>query len=131
MKLQRNLQLNYKEVAKIDKIKFIEEITNISPMDEIQNIMNSIDNTSQCEYTGRSKNLLMFIENLSELSKELTKYLRGKGEISKILEELADVQIDIYYIQTILALSQESLDKAITVKMKRVEKTLIDNGYWV
>lgn len=45
------------------------------------------------ETFGPVTQLVVAIEELSELQKELCKYLRGKGDVSKIAEELADVEI--------------------------------------
>ena len=45
-----------------------------------------------------------------------------------ILEELADVQISIYYIQNICNITNSELDKAMAVKMKRLNDILVANG---
>lgn len=45
------------------------------------------------ETFGPVTQLVVAIEELSELQKELCKYLRGKGDVSKIAEEVADVEI--------------------------------------
>lgn len=68
------------------------------------------------------------MEELSELSKEISKELRGKGDKTNILEELADVQLGIYYVQEICKINNEDLYKAMNVKMKRLEDVLKANG---
>ena len=45
------------------------------------------------ETFGPVTQLVVAIEELSELQKELCKYLRGKGDVSKIAEEVDDVKI--------------------------------------
>lgn len=45
------------------------------------------------EIFGHENQLIVAIEELSELQKELTKALRGKLRIEKLLEEMADVEI--------------------------------------
>lgn len=45
------------------------------------------------EKFGHENQLIVAIEELSELQKELTKALRGKLRIEKLLEEIADVEI--------------------------------------
>ena len=60
------------------------------------------------------------MEELSELQKEISKELRGKGDKVNVLEELADVQIVIYYVKKILGISNEDIEKAISVKIDRL-----------
>lgn len=74
------------------------------------------------------RNLIIVMEELSELSKEISKELRGKGDNINILEELADVQLGIYYVQEICKINNEDLHKAMNVKMKRLEDVLKANG---
>lgn len=74
------------------------------------------------------RNLIIVMEELSELSKEISKELRGKGDKTNILEELADVQLGIYYVQEICKINNEDLHKATNVKMKRLENVLKANG---
>lgn len=74
------------------------------------------------------RNLIIVMEELSELSKEISKELRGKGDKTNILEELADVQLGIYYVQEICKINNKDLHKAMNVKMKRLEDVLKANG---
>lgn len=70
----------------------------------------------------RGKRLLVAIEELSELQKELSKYLRfGDPDVTRyaILEELADVRIVLADIQHELGISNQELDAATEVKMYR------------
>lgn len=68
------------------------------------------------------------MEELSELSKEISKELRGHGDRYNILEELADVQLGIYYVQEICGINNDDLHKAMNVKMKRLDGVLTENG---
>ena len=68
------------------------------------------------------------MEELAELSKEISKELRGKGDEISILEELADVQLCIYYIQEICGISNDALCKAINVKTARLSDVLKNKG---
>lgn len=63
------------------------------------------------------KNLIIVMEELSELAKEISKELRGSGDKTNIIEELADNQIGIYYVQQICNISDDTLDKAVAVKI--------------
>lgn len=53
------------------------------------------------EKYGEKNQLIVAIEELSELQKELTKYLRGIGNDEHIAEETADVRIMLSQIETI------------------------------
>lgn len=74
------------------------------------------------------RNLIIVMEELAELSKEVSKELRGKGDHTNILEELADVQLGIYYVQEICKINDDELHKAMNIKMKRLEEVLNDKG---
>ena len=71
---------------------------------------------------------IIVMEELAELSQAIAKQLRNKGDNINLLEELADVQLGIYYIQEIFNITDESLHKAMNVKMKRIENELIHTG---
>lgn len=74
------------------------------------------------------QNSIIVMEELAELSQAIAKQLRDKGDNINLLEELADVQLGIYYIQEIFNITEESLHKAMNVKMKRVEDVLVHIG---
>lgn len=74
------------------------------------------------------RNLIIVMEELAELGQAVSKELRGKGDYYNILEELADVQLCIYYIQEICKINNDELFKAMNVKMKRMEDVLKANG---
>lgn len=42
---------------------------------------------------GKTEQMVVAIEEMSELTKELTKFLRGKGNDDHLLEEMVDVNI--------------------------------------
>lgn len=68
------------------------------------------------------------MEELAELSQAIAKELRDKGDNINLLEELADVQLGIYYVQEIFSITDENLHKAMNVKMRRLENVLKHNG---
>lgn len=53
---------------------------------------------------------------------------RGHRNLIIVMEELADVQLGIYYVQEIFSITDEHLHKAMNVKMKRLENVLKHNG---
>jgi NTP pyrophosphatase (non-canonical NTP hydrolase) len=118
----------------LDKEKFVSELNIVNEKIDMNWILNvlkqSVDSNLSDGNPRGHRSLIIVMEELSELSKEISKELRGKGDSTNILEELADVQLGIYYVQEICRIANKDLNKAINVKMKRLEKILNDkNGY--
>lgn len=63
--------------------------------------------------------LIISIEECSELQKTITKYLRGKGDYENICEEMADVIICLDWLQHILDIKNEDIQKWIEYKTER------------
>lgn len=115
----------------MDRNKFVKELKDSEAMSNscIEDILNrSIESNIGDGNPRGHRNLIICQEELSELAKEISKELRGKGDRVNILEELADVQISIYYIQNICHITDSELNKAIAVKMKRVDDILTANN---
>lgn len=68
------------------------------------------------------------MEELSELQKEISKTLRGKGDRVSVIEEYADVMVALLYIKDIFNISDIEINKAMNVKVRRIEDNLIKNG---
>lgn len=68
-------------------------------------------------------------EELSELSIELSKVTRGRASASRlgILEEMADVELSMYYLRNIFGISGSELNQAINVKLDRLEALVKHN----
>lgn len=71
------------------------------------------------------KQVIVAIEELSELQKELCKYLRGKGNIENITEELADAQIMINQMQMLFKIDSYDLEQKIDEKVLRTKERLL------
>ena len=89
--------------------------------------VNSIIQESIATFKDRSikdgcYNLVIVMEELAELSQAISKVLRGKEDRANLLEELADVSICIEYIKSICDINQDELDRAISVKAKRLQE---------
>ena len=67
-------------------------------------------------------NTVIVIEELSELTKELTKALRNKEDMIGILEELADVSLGIDYIKEIFDITDKELEYARSIKINELQK---------
>lgn len=65
------------------------------------------------------------IEELAELTKELTKYIREKGSRMKMAEELADVSLCIRSLIQYFEFQQE-VDLFIDFKLRRLRLMYID-----
>ena len=74
------------------------------------------------------QNLIIVTEELAELSQEVTKELRGKGDRFALIEEMADVCLSIGYLQEICGVSDETLQKAMSIKAKRVDEKIRKYG---
>lgn len=64
--------------------------------------------------------VVIAIEELSELQKELTKHLRKKGKKEHIIEEIADVQLIIEEMKIFFDIKQDDIYK---VKRKKIKRT--------
>lgn len=87
-----------------------------------------------CNY-NRNKTLpesamsfIIMAEELAELQKECTKFLRFKGNRYAIMEEMADVIIYMESIKTILDISKEEMDNAVLVKLKNFDPERISDN---
>ena len=118
----------------MDKQVFIEEFKQADSKTDgawIFNVINKsiVANLPDGNPRGH-RNLIITMEELSELSQEVSKQLRVDGDYFKLLQELADVQLGLYYIQQICNISDDALHKAINVKMRRVENKLNEEGQY-
>lgn len=71
--------------------------------------------------------IIVAIEELSELQKELCKHLRNKTNINNLIEEIADVKIMIEQICLYFEINDCDINKKINEKLKRTKERLIDN----
>lgn len=67
-------------------------------------------------------NKMICIEELSELTKEISKQERGTGNYFDLVQEMADVKNILASLQIIYDISDDELDAAQTIKMQRLEK---------
>lgn len=72
------------------------------------------------------KQVVVAIEEFSELQKELCKHLRGKTNIQNLLEEIADVKIMLEQICLYFELDDFNINYVMNEKLKRTKERLID-----
>ena len=70
-----------------------------------------------------TRNLVIAMEELSELSKEISKYLRGKREYIALTEEIGDVYLALDYVKSICHVSEEDINKSMNVKIDQLANT--------
>ena len=75
------------------------------------------------EKWGRELQILMGIEEMAELTKELIKNLRGKENRDNIIEEMADVEIMMGQLKRLFVVGGD-LTQVKARKMLRLEKML-------
>lgn len=68
---------------------------------------------------GEELQLIVAIEELSELQKEICKILRGKGDRNHLLEEVADVTVMLEQIEMIFDLTH-SVNSVVCEKVERL-----------
>jgi len=116
----------------LDREKFISQLPITEKNIDKQWIMSvmkqSVDSNLHDGNPRGHRNLIIVMEELAELSKEISKELRGKGDQYNILEELADVQLSIYYVQEVCGVNNDDLHKAMNIKMRRLEEVLNKKG---
>lgn len=69
---------------------------------------------------GCEAQIIVAIEELAELQKELTKWLRGKGNIQNIAEEITDVRIMTEQLEYIFVCTDEIV-KTWFEKIERIK----------
>lgn len=71
--------------------------------------------------------LIMCMEELSELSQRISKYLRGmrtKEDKLLLIEEIADVELSLEYIKRITHVSKNEINLAKDIKVERQIKKM-------
>ncbi|MBE6450746.1 MAG: hypothetical protein E7016_02145 [Alphaproteobacteria bacterium] len=71
------------------------------------------------ELFGITSQKIMVIEEMSELTKELCKELRDRGNVENIADELADVEITLAQIKQIYNISQ-TVEEHKDFKLRRL-----------
>lgn len=95
---------------------------------EKRNVHYMIDNTSVAPNVRGRKTLVIVMEELAELSKEVAKAYRDKADYFNLLQEMGDVLICLDSLQDIFGISDEDLQKAKNVKLARNMQRVKDNG---
>ena len=100
-----------------DFINSFKRATDTIDMEHHQDVINNTINYFENDRFRGETPLVIIMEELSELIKEVSKKYRGNESNIGILEETADVLICIKFIQLLCGISNEDLIKAINVKI--------------
>jgi len=71
----------------------------------------------------------MVFEEMSELTKELTKFFRGKKDIDKIAEEIADVKIMLEQLEIMFGIEDDVTTHQLDKLWKLEEMLKLKNEY--
>lgn len=70
----------------------------------------------------KDKQMIIAIEELSELQKEICKALRGQANKQALIEEVADVEIILKQIKYYYNLKEEEIKEKINYKLERTKR---------
>jgi NTP pyrophosphatase (non-canonical NTP hydrolase) len=73
---------------------------------------------------GRPMQTVVAIEEMSELQKELTKFIRGKGNRENLIEEVADVLVMITQIQIMYHIPDDEVERIMHLKLNRLKERM-------
>ena len=102
----------------------VEPIIYEEQINVIRDSIKKLDEREKDPFSG-FYNIIIVIEELSELTKELTKALRDKGSVVGIVEELADVSLGIDYIKEIFDITDKELEYARSIKIAELQEKLL------
>ena len=77
------------------------------------------------EFFGETSQKVMAIEEMSELTKELCKELRDRGNVEDIADELADVEITLAQIKIIYKI-KDLVEEHKDFKLNRFSKRMTE-----
>lgn len=92
-------------------------------------VNNMIDASAKIEQIRGLRNLIIAMEELSELQQAISKILRGKGDKLNIMEELVDVEVIMETVKNTMGITEQELDKVRYIKLKRLEDKISSTDF--
>ena len=83
------------------------------------------------KYYGDKNQLIVSLEELSELQKEICKKLRDNENEDKIIEEMADVYIVLEDIKQIFQIKDKDIQREVNYKLNRLEERMKTKDIYV
>ena len=77
------------------------------------------------DFFGLESQKIMLIEEMSELTKELCKELRGRGDVEHLSDELADVEIMLAQVKKIYNIS-DAVARHKDFKLNRLANSIVE-----
>lgn len=77
------------------------------------------------EEFGEEMQLMVAVEELAELQKEVIKHLRGIGIKPNMIEEIADVEIMLEQMKMMLEIKETEVEKVKEYKINRLMERLL------
>lgn len=78
------------------------------------------------KHFGKEHQCMVAVEELSELQKEISKFVRGRNNREAITEEIADVYIVIEQIRIMADIDIEDIGEVIAEKIDRLKRRMTD-----
>lgn len=69
---------------------------------------------------GAQAQFVVALEELSEAQKEICKFLRGKGDLDHLTEEIADAQIMLEQVQMLCGIDPWAVQEQMDSKIRRL-----------
>ena len=85
--------------------------------------------TEAIQLYGEENQLIVALEELAELQKEITKTLRGQGRREAVLEEISDVRIMLEQLIIIGGFSSIELDEELARKYVRLVRRMEEDQH--
>lgn len=114
-------------IKKMERTEFLKAFSNSSSEINEDRINSILKANTDYIGDGGTTNIIISMEECAELQQALSKFLRGKGDIINLTEECADVLLSIYYIKQLYGVTDDDINKAINVKIDRIERRLKAN----
>ena len=92
-------------------------------------VNNMIDASAEIEQIRGLRNLIIVMEELSELQQAISKILRGKGDKLNVMEELVDVEVVMETVKNTMGITEQELDKVRYIKLKRLEDKISSTDF--
>ena len=92
-------------------------------------VNNMIDVLAEIEQIRGLRNLIIAMEELSELQQAISKILRGKGDKLNVMEELVNVEIVMETVKNTMGITEQELDKVRYIKLKRLEDKISSTDF--
>lgn len=92
-------------------------------------IDNLIESSIPIDAERGTRNLIIGMEELSELQKEISKAIRGKLDRIGLIEEIIDVEHTIDVLKNIFQISNQELERVRYIKLEQIKAKCKDNNF--